>query len=571
MKKKKSDSILSKSRQSNALSPDIYSKKREYKRKRHFKAYLIVILSVLTLTVAAFLIVSFMKIGVIDNITLEAGEEPVKAIDYFENKNVNAEFIGKSEIDTTVPGMYKLTVRNGILFYNVTLTVQDTVAPTAKTKNVKIRQGEKTVSADSFVKSIKDKTDVTATFKEPIDYSVPGDKAVTVVLTDLGGNQTEYTSKLTIYPDEVLASHTVEAGDGAVDISDFFKEGTSLSEDDKIITDIEKIDFHTVETHEIEIDYNSNVYTVILKVDDTIPPAGYIINRSTYKGVPIEASSFIRTFYDETNVTVRYGEEPDFKTVGAKVITIILTDEGSNTKSYNVTLTVMEDITGPYINAVNRTVYIGDNVRFSEGVTAIDDNDGEVEFEIDSSSFDGEQVGSYPIIFTAKDKAGNESKKTVYFAVRQKRSWRMGQYTIDTAFNNLYNEIVSGNMTQNQILRAIYDYIRENIAYNGTSDKSDYEQEAYRGITNKVGDSFTYYSVARKLLTMAGIENKGAQRINSDSNHYWNLVKKDGKWYHFDTCPHYKDFPLDSFMLTDEEAEVYSQKTNGYYEYEAFE
>ena len=109
--------------------------------------------------------------------------------------------------------------------------------------------------------------------------------------------------------------------------------------------------------------------------------------------------------------------------------------------------------------------------------------------------------------------------------------------------------------------------MRENISYTGTSGKSDWEQEAYRGLRSRSGDSFSFYSISRKLLTMAGIENTPVERINSDSSHYWNMIFIDGVRYHFDACPHYKDFPIESYMLTDKEAAEYSEKTGGYYTY----
>ena len=60
------------------------------------------------------------------------------------------------------------------------------------------------------------------------------------------------------------------------------------------------------------------------------------------------------------------------------------------------------------------------------------------------------------------------------------------------------------------------------------------------------------------------------QRNIPDRPHYWNLVKIDGNWYHFDSCPHYDYAPLESFLLTD--AEVIDYSTNaaeGYYSFDS--
>ena len=47
---------------------------------------------------------------------------------------------------------------------------------------------------------------------------------------------------------------------------------------------------------------------------------------------------------------------------------------------------------------------------------------------------------------------------------------------------------------------AIFDYCYSNIIYTGTSDKTDWKSEAYRGLTEGVGDCFTFYSASYALL-----------------------------------------------------------------------
>ena len=60
------------------------------------------------------------------------------------------------------------------------------------------------------------------------------------------------------------------------------------------------------------------------------------------------------------------------------------------------------------------------------------------------------------------------------------------------------------------------------------------------------------------------------QRNDPNKPHYWNLVKVDGNWYHFDTCPHYADYPLTSFLLTDAEVAYYSTyQAVGYYSFDS--
>ena len=72
------------------------------------------------------------------------------------------------------------------------------------------------------------------------------------------------------------------------------------------------------------------------------------------------------------------------------------------------------------------------------------------------------------------------------------------------------------------------------------------------------------------LLDCAGIDNMEICRDKPATPHYWNLVNCGDGWYHFDTCPHYKQYPLDAFMLTDAQVAAYSQNSvKDYYSFDA--
>lgn len=552
---------------SNALTPDLRKKRQEYRKQRRFKASLIIAIFAVILVTVAVLIFSLMSIGVERSLTIEAGDDMVNAEDFYK-KETRAFFVNEELPDTSKPGKYDLTVRNGIIRHGVTLYIQDTQPPVAVPKHVRMKQGKKILSASSFVKNISDKTEVTAEFENPIDYNRLGDSDVTVILTDLGNNVTRYETKLTVYPEEIIPDIIVEAGHTNLSVRDFLQSGSAEYDGDCIVTEIGDDLLHKTGSSFIEIMYCSVIYTVKLTVEDTVSPAGYVVSQTTYKGKPIEAEAFISKVYDETPVTISYTEEPDFDSIGAKIVEIVLRDGAGNTRTYKATLTVKGDTGKPVIEAENRTVYIGDNIRFSEGVKAFDDCDGEVPVTVNIGEFDKETAGEYPITFSATDKSGNTAEKTVIFTLKNKFAHQYTHEVMDALFNSVYSGLeINEAMSEKEKVKKIYDYVRENISYNGTSEKSDWEQEAYRGLRSKSGDSFTFYSISRKLLTMAGIENSPVQRINSDSSHYWNMITVDGVKYHFDTCPHYKDFPIESYMLTDKEAAEYSKKTGGYYTY----
>ena len=132
-------------------------------------------------------------------------------------------------------------------------------------------------------------------------------------------------------------------------------------------------------------------------------------------------------------------------------------------------------------------------------------------------------------------------------------------------------DLITEDMTQLEQARAVYDYTRTRISYTGDSDKSDWEQGAYVGLTARRGDCFTYYAVARAMLTALGISNIKVERVGGISDHYWLLVDCGDGWYHFDSTPRSSKMPpFDSFMFTDADAADYTVAT-GEREYYAFD
>lgn len=133
------------------------------------------------------------------------------------------------------------------------------------------------------------------------------------------------------------------------------------------------------------------------------------------------------------------------------------------------------------------------------------------------------------------------------------------------------DKIIEDGMTDLEKCEAVYKYTWNNIGYTGDSDKSDWEMGAYVGLTAKRGDCFTYYAVARAMLSYLGIPNLTVTRNGGVSDHYWLLVDFGYGWYHFDSTPRSSKMPsFDSFMFTDAGAADYTEAT-GEREYYKFD
>jgi hypothetical protein len=264
-------------------------------------------------------------------------------------------------------------------------------------------------------------------------------------------------------------------------------------------------------------------------------------------------------------VKVSYKNPPNFSQLGEQEITLIVEDGHGNRTELSTTLTVKTDSEAPVIRGVSdKTVYIGDSVSYKKGVTVEDNKDEDLAFAVDSSNVNLKNEGTYSVIYSAKDTAGNQASKSITVTVKK---FVISEDTVNALCDEVLSQIVNSNMTNREVAYEIYKWIKNHVGYTGSSDKSDWLAEAYRGIENGVGDCFTYYAVAQALLTRADIENMRVTRVGGRTRHYWNLINCGDGWYHFDSCPN-KDHKK-TFMMTDEEVAEYTEiRGNNYYNFD---
>lgn len=441
------------------------------------------------------------------------------------------------------------------------LTVVDTVAPHATVQMVSVLRGGSAEPTD-FLRSIHDMTDVTVSFAELPDFSNPGLKTVHLRLTDAAGNVTELSASARVYAAPAVC--TLEMGTFTPEsLREFLLCGEKLTLDDTQIAHPTpgevKLSLITPRGEEL-------MQTVIFT--DSYPPVGRPQNRTVYFGETLEARAFVAYAADSTSLTMTYtdGNIPDFEEVGAHSVSVTLTDMGGNTLELTAQLTVLPDTEPPVIyGAENKVIYLGETVSYLRGVSAWDNCDQSVEVKVDSSKVRIRQVGEYSVTYTATDRSGNVAEKTVTLSVREANF-----DSLNAIADEILQSILRDGMTEVQRARAIYDWVEANMSYTAYADKTDYVAAAFYGFRNKRGDCFVYYAMSRVLLTRAGFENLEIQRNIPNKPHFWNLVKVDGNWYHFDTCPHYAAHPLDAFLLTDREVREYSENhVADYYSFDA--
>ena len=170
--------------------------------------------------------------------------------------------------------------------------------------------------------------------------------------------------------------------------------------------------------------------------------------------------------------------------------------------------------------------------NFKQFVTATDDRDGAVSVKVDASQINWKRQGVYKLWFTATDRAGNQAKSWA-----KVRVYIPG--TAEKAADQILKSITSKSWSKGQKARAIYRYIRGHCSYIQHTSHTQWRDSALRGLRYHSGDCYTYYAMARLLLTRAGIPNVMVKRYPTPGGqrHFWNLAYVQGGWYHFDTTP----------------------------------
>lgn len=527
---------------------------------RRYRLIVEIILGLLLIVSISCVIFVKWNSKVVRSVTLEAGTPMVSVDQFLKDKGVKGIYVTDiHSLDIRNPGRKEVQIEIDKKIYTSFLEVIDTVAPTASPADQVIVKGE-SVTADAFVKDIIDATEVRVSFKKEPNLSLVGEQEVVVLLEDSSGNQAEINAQLAIVDIQPVI---IEAG-SLVNLTtkDFVKEEAYTV---SFETDLARLDFDKPSVHEIRLNINGKSIPTQILVEDTTAPTATVVNREIWKDEKPEASFFIKNIVDATEVKASYKELPDFTVVGEQTVNIILTDESGNQTEVSAKVTVKEDTEAPVISGVgDMTYYIGDSISYRKGIKVTDNKDRKVKLQIDSSSVNLKREGSYQVKYIATDQAGNVASETATITVKK---FAVSDEELNKLTDGILKQITNETMTKRDVAYAIYKWVKRNTTYTGSSDKSDWKAEAYRGIKNGVGDCFTYYAISEALLTRAGIDNMRVTRVGGKTQHFWNLINCGDGWYHFDTCPN-RD-KRNTFMMTDAEVAEYTEyRGNNYYTFD---
>ncbi len=351
---------------------------------------------------------------------------------------------------------------------------------------------------------------------------------------------------------------TLEAG-STIEPGDFVKnDGTTASFADTAAVDA--IDVSEPGSYEVDLTVGGRAYRSTLLIEDTVAPQATALKAVAFVGGQLNPEDCVTDIVDATAVTLTFSKKPDLTKAGETSGQVLLTDAGGNETAIDFAATVILDDTAPIMTGVaDKQVFLGDTISYKEDVTVTDDWDDDPELTIDNSQVDISQVGQYPVTYTATDAAGNSASETITLTIAEKPADYHEPEEIYALAQPVYDSIITDDMSDMAKAYAIYKWVKGNIGYSGTSDKSCWTNGAYEAFTTQTGDCYTYFAAAKCLYNMAGIDNVDVIKEKpyaTSTSHFWSLINLGDGWYHVD-CTRFTGGEDYLFMLTDEELAAY--------------
>ncbi len=528
-------------------------------------SWLIWVAVILVLAAGAYLTWQDYYSRIFRSASVEIGTAPLSAEVFRRRDGVNLSFANDAEaqaIDTSVLGTHEVKIRSDLFTYRCELKVIDTTPPQAEILSKEIPYGKK-LNAEDFVGQITDATEVKVGYVRYPDFETVGLNTVELELWDQGDNHSFYETTVFIDP---LLYYLEMTSDETLELDDFIAAGLPKDQLSKItaITDLATVAFEEPGEHEVILSVNGVERKALVKLADTTPPLLELKPVEGWLGIQVAIEDFIETLQDVSDVKLSYMRDPDLKQPGLQEVTIQAEDAYGNISIRTTTLTLLRDEDPPVIEGVeDLIVMLGTSVDYLKNVTAKDNKDEAVDLTVNTELVDLNQLGTYPVVYKAADKAGNVTITTAIVKVVERI------YTDEDAAeaaNTLLESMIEPEMTDENKLLTIYSWVHGNLTEEEQDNHEEWQRAACEGITLRKGDSYVFAMTSRALLTGAGIKNMIIQAEGPQGTHWWNLVDLGDGWHHFDAVP--LEDGQTVMYLTDEELMAISVLHGNIYNYD---
>ena len=452
------------------------------------------------------------------DVTIELGEA-VPGIDAFLTEYADPERVSllTQDIDPNLVGEQTLTFLHISKEEQVTLTVQDTTAPTAVFNDVTVILG-KELKPEDFVSDVYDLAETSVAFAQtPVEPRSYGDYTVELVVSDVNGNA--ITQECHVFYVWMYEEFTMELGDTA-EPGDLLiapeKDAALLDQEDLDALNASPVGTYTITSADGGLECDC-----IVTVVDTTAPELVLKPVSFYIGGTAVLEDFVESYTDLSGeVALGLLTELDFETPGIQTVQVSATDASGNVTVAETTLEILTDTEPPLMYGLgNMTVSKYADIDYYAGVSAYDVMDGYVTFTVDSSRVNVEKQGTYYAIYTTWDSSGNT---TSY--------WRKVVVTHDAADTAALVTSIASRLSSDP--EAIRDYVRNNIWYSLEYGGGD---PVWYGFNEWNGNCYVHAKCFQALLTEKGYATNLIW--TTDKTHYWLQVYLNGKWVHMDATP----------------------------------
>lgn len=491
-------------------------------------------------------------LGPVPRLTIECGERVPPLEAFLPNDTMVGRFVTDvGAVDTSTPGVHMIEVEAEEEVYETALLIRDTVPPVCafETAVPYVRTGQ-ALTPESLVVSANDVSALSFRFDAEPDWGKQGYQDVAVVVTDAGGNAVRGTITVLISD---LNPLVWEASRRSVSGSAVAKRQKELDESFSGEVKVGRFVPRSPGCYDINVTVDDVPSIQRLFVVDTTPPRlAFPKKLSAYLDHPQPPRALLSVAEDETPLTLAYLTEPNWAQEGSQPVAIEAVDTAGNRSVIEGTVEIVPDREPPEILGVtNQYVYIGEPVAYFAQASVRDNADEpeEISFTVDNSAVDIYTAGGYSVTYIATDRAGNTARKKMWLYFIKPT---VSETKLTAKADEILAKIVTDDMTQAQKAYAIYRYVYDNFSFGYTSNKRDWKYEAWRGLTKRHGDCFTYCAAARVLLERIGAKVMFVQR-NSSYRHFWLMVNLGTGWYHFDPLNSGPSRRYQCFMLTTEE------------------
>ncbi len=368
----------------------------------------------------------------------------------------------------------------------------------------------------------------------------------------------------------IASEITVEAGT-VLDPDSFIIMDWGMSA--KLASDEKAVNMSRIGDYIVKLRYHGVDFYSTLHVVDTHAPIVTVQDAVIYSDNVPDPSVFIQQVQDGTDVTVTYVKTPDMSVEGTQEVQLCVTDGGGNAVFTTAEMNFTPDYEGPRILGVNKfSLYEGGTISYRSGVVLEDNCDTAPVLTIDSSRVDLSKPGSYEVVYRATDAAGNMTTLTAPVTVEEKPDSYVEEAEIIAMADELLATFITKQMTTEEQVEAVYDWVRDNCTYLNRTDKVDRMQGAYVMMSTRYGDCFNYFAICSLFFERLGIPQINVTRSPNSvrtTKHYWSLISIDGgeTYYHFDVCPQ-AGFDVRICLATDAEVEACNQYAAGYYTFD---